>query len=85
MRPIYSVKRDLLLCQKRPITASKETYYNVKRDLFKSEPPCVRTGGPHGQTERGGIVLAVSSHSILYICAAALCCTGRVGGLGFGV
>jgi len=29
----YSVKRDLLQCQKRPTTVSKETYYNVKRDL----------------------------------------------------
>ena len=29
----YSVKRDLLQCQKRPITVSKETYYSVKRDL----------------------------------------------------
>ncbi len=28
-----SVKRDLLQCQKRPITVSKETYYSVKRDL----------------------------------------------------
>jgi len=26
----YSVKRDLLQCQKRPITVSKETYYSVK-------------------------------------------------------
>ena len=30
----YSVKRDLLQCQKRPITLSKETYYSVKRDLL---------------------------------------------------
>ena len=28
----YSVKRDLIKCQKRPITVSKETYYSVKRD-----------------------------------------------------
>ncbi len=28
----YSVKRDLLRCQKRPTTVSKETYYSVKRD-----------------------------------------------------
>jgi len=27
----YSVKRDLLQCQKRPTTVSKETYYSVKR------------------------------------------------------
>jgi hypothetical protein len=27
------VKRDLLQCQKRLITVSKETYYSVKRDL----------------------------------------------------
>jgi hypothetical protein len=27
-----SVKRDLLQCQKRPITVSKEIYYNVKRE-----------------------------------------------------
>jgi hypothetical protein len=25
----YSVKRDLLQCQKRPTTVSKETYYSV--------------------------------------------------------
>jgi len=31
----YSVKRDLLQCQKRPTTASKETYYSVKRDLLQ--------------------------------------------------
>jgi hypothetical protein len=29
-----SVKRDLLQCQKRPTTVSKETYYSVKRDLL---------------------------------------------------
>jgi hypothetical protein len=34
----YSVKRDLLQCQKRPATVSKETYYSVKRDL----PQCKR-------------------------------------------
>jgi hypothetical protein len=34
-------KRDLLQCQKRPITVSKETYYSVKRDLLlmKQEKP----------------------------------------------
>ena len=31
----YSVKRDLLQCQKGPTTVSKETYYNVKRDLLQ--------------------------------------------------
>jgi hypothetical protein len=31
----YSVKRDLLQCQKRPTTVSKETYYSVKRDLLQ--------------------------------------------------
>jgi hypothetical protein len=30
------VKRDLLQCQKRPTTVSKETYYSVKRDLLQS-------------------------------------------------
>jgi len=30
----YSVKRDLLQCQKRPTKVSKETYYSVKRDLL---------------------------------------------------
>jgi hypothetical protein len=33
----YSVKRDLLQCQKRPTTVSKETYYSVKRDLIISK------------------------------------------------
>ena len=33
----YIVKRDLLQCQKRPITVSKETYYSVKRDLLQGE------------------------------------------------
>ena len=31
----YSVKRDLLLCQKRPTTVSKETYYY--RDLLQCQ------------------------------------------------
>jgi len=31
-----SVKRDLIQCQKRPTTVSKETYYSVKRDLIHS-------------------------------------------------
>ena len=31
----YSVKRDLLQCQTRPIVVSKETYYSVKRDLLQ--------------------------------------------------
>ena len=30
----YTVKRDLLHCQKRPTKMSKETYYTVKRDLL---------------------------------------------------
>jgi hypothetical protein len=29
----YSVKRDLLQCQKRPTTVSKETYYSVKKSV----------------------------------------------------
>jgi ribosomal protein S27AE len=33
----YSVKRDLVQCQKRPITVSKETYYSVKRDLLQCQ------------------------------------------------
>jgi hypothetical protein len=33
----YSVKRDLLQCQKRPTTVSKETYYSVKRDLLQCQ------------------------------------------------
>ena len=33
----YSVKRDLLQCQKRPTTMSKETYYSVKRDLLQCQ------------------------------------------------
>jgi len=31
----YSVKRDLVQCQKRPSTVSKGTYYSVKRDLLQ--------------------------------------------------
>ena len=34
----YSVKRDLLPCQKRP-TVSKETYYRAKRDLQCQKRP----------------------------------------------
>ena len=34
--------RDLLQCQKRPITVSKETYYSVKRDPL----PCQRHERP---------------------------------------
>ena len=33
----YSVKRDLVQCQKRPSTVSKETYYNIKRDLLQCQ------------------------------------------------
>ena len=33
----YSVKRDLLQCQKRPTTVSKETFYSVKRDLLQCQ------------------------------------------------
>ena len=29
--------RDLLQCQKRPTTVSKETYYSVKRDLLQCQ------------------------------------------------
>jgi len=32
---LRSVKKDLLQCQKRPNTVSKETYYSVKRDLLQ--------------------------------------------------
>ena len=32
-----SGKRDLLKCQKRPTTVSKETYYSVKRDLLQCQ------------------------------------------------
>jgi len=32
-RKWIELKRDLLQCQKRPTTVSKETYYSVKRDL----------------------------------------------------
>jgi hypothetical protein len=40
----YSVKRDLLQCQKRPTTVSKETYYSVKRDLIQCQKrPTLRT------------------------------------------
>jgi hypothetical protein len=35
----YSVKRDLLQCQKRPTTVSKETYYSDKRELPASDYP----------------------------------------------
>jgi hypothetical protein len=31
------VKRDLLQCQKRPITVSKETHYSVKRDPLQCQ------------------------------------------------
>ena len=31
------VKRDLLQCQYRPLTVSKETYYSVKRDLLQCQ------------------------------------------------
>jgi hypothetical protein len=31
------VKRDLLQCQKRPTTVSKETTYSVKRDLLQCQ------------------------------------------------
>jgi len=39
----YSVKRDLLQCQKRPTTVSKETYYsapNLGDKVFSKERAC---------------------------------------------
>jgi hypothetical protein len=39
VEPYYSVKRDLLQCQKRPTTVSKETYYSVKRHLLQYRDP----------------------------------------------
>jgi hypothetical protein len=33
-RDLFSVTRDLLPRQKRPITVSKETHFSVKRDLL---------------------------------------------------
>jgi hypothetical protein len=35
----YTVKRDLLYCQKRPTILSKETYHTLKRDLLKVSGP----------------------------------------------
>ena len=35
--PIPPSKRDLLQCQKRPTTVSKETYYSVKRDPLQCQ------------------------------------------------
>jgi hypothetical protein len=32
-----AVIRDLLQCQNRPITVSKETYFSVKRDLLQCQ------------------------------------------------
>jgi len=37
VRVSQRVKRDLLQCQKRPTTVSKETYYSVKRDLLQCQ------------------------------------------------
>jgi hypothetical protein len=47
-RPI-SVKRDLLQCQKRPITVSKETYYSVKRDLLQCQKRPITKGNGGGE------------------------------------
>jgi len=41
----YSVKRDLLQCQKRPTTVSKETYYSVKKETCAH---FFRAGGTSG-------------------------------------
>ena len=51
----YSVKRDLVQCQKRPSTVSKETYYSVKRDLLHTYKQTIhelsiRTSAPRSQT-----------------------------------
>jgi len=54
----YSVKRDLLQCQKRPTTVSKETYYSVKRDLLQCQkrPSMLHRGWlfPHPPLYLGG-------------------------------
>jgi hypothetical protein len=36
--------RDLLQCQKRPTTVSKETYYSVKRDLLQCQKRPITEG-----------------------------------------
>jgi hypothetical protein len=36
MSSYYSVKKDLLQCQKRPTTVSKETYYTAVEDELRA-------------------------------------------------
>jgi hypothetical protein len=48
----YSVKRDPLQCQKRPITVSKETYYRDKRQTFNQLRLATRLA-----TNRGRVLL----------------------------
>jgi hypothetical protein len=49
----------LLLLLRSPPVVSELSLSLIGTDRWLSEPPCVRQGVPHGQTESGGIVLAV--------------------------
>jgi hypothetical protein len=43
----------------RAVSMAKRRVGVIGTDRWMSEPPCARQGVPHGQTESGGIVLAV--------------------------
>jgi hypothetical protein len=47
-------KRNLLQCEKRPITVSKETYYSVKRDLLQCQKRPITEGRRRRRQEKGG-------------------------------
>jgi len=73
MHAYYSVKRDLLQCQKKPTTVSTETYYSVKRDLkwcpnrpsTVSKETCV-IGGAVIEDDRRQLLYTCRCHVLIY-------------------
>ncbi len=81
----YSVKRDLLQCQKRPITKRpitvsketyyKETYYSVKRDLLQCQKrPITKRPITVSKETYYSVKRDLLQYTILITCAWMLIC-----------
>ncbi len=70
---LHSVKRDLLQCQKRPTTVSKETYYSVKRDLLH----CTHTNYGLAQEVPLSFVTRLEKNESKGVFSLRLCHTAR--------
>ena len=75
-----TVKRDLLQCQKRPITVSKETYYRRRKEGGREgEPWALHTTCPHAQGMEGALPVYMYTHmkythSCVCVCACLSVC-----------